>query len=324
MQKEITHAPEMKKTPETSVLKQSLGALKQSLTIHPILAFLDGFDSFFKKKKRALVNNEVLFTPGENPYFYIVSSGALAILRSTPTGEKKEVGRAYMGSFIGEGILFDRNQKDVEAVAIGEGASVVTLTKADIVYLESQNPEKILALYKYIIEVSNGRLLDSGKELASLYEMNTKIDELSKLGEQGFKDIIDHISKTIDVDYILSVEQHPAVPGLFIHKYNSRFPSIWPINQKAANEIHGNEPAGEIKSTGEILGTDTNDTLYLLPIRTRETLKGYFLLGKKDKGTFADTDIRMMNNIAPLLGSMIENNQTLAEKKAINLKQGNF
>lgn len=237
MSKEAKHSPETRKTPETSTLQASLGTLKQSLTIHPILAFLEEFDNFFKKKKRILMNNEVLFTPGENPYFYIVSSGTLSILRLTPTGEKKEVGRAHMGSFIGEGIIFDRNQKDVEAVAIGEGASVIILTKEDIIYLESQNPEKILALYKHIIEVSNSRLLDSGKELASLYEMNTKIDELSKLGEQGFKDIINHISKTIDVDYIISIEQHPAVPRLFIHKYNSRFPSIWPINQKETGEI---------------------------------------------------------------------------------------
>ena len=102
MPKETLHTPEKPKTSEKSNLKASLGALKQSLNIHPILAFLEGFDNFFKKKKRSLVNNEVLFTPGENPYFYIVSSGALSILRITPTGEKKEVGRAYTGSFIGE------------------------------------------------------------------------------------------------------------------------------------------------------------------------------------------------------------------------------
>lgn len=136
-------------------------------------------------------------------------------------------------------MLFDRNQKDVEAVAIGEGASIVTLTKADLAYLESQSPEKILELYKYIIEISNGRLLDAGKELASLYEINSKIDELSKFGEQGFRDIIDHISQSIGVDYILSIEQHPAVPGLLVYKYNSRFPSIWPINQKVGGEFTG-------------------------------------------------------------------------------------
>lgn len=85
MSKETPHSPEIKQAPEVNVLKQDLGALRQSLAIHPILAFLEGFDSFFKKKKRLLVNNEVLFTPGENPYFYIVSSGALSILRITPT-----------------------------------------------------------------------------------------------------------------------------------------------------------------------------------------------------------------------------------------------
>lgn len=118
MSKEKTLYSENIPLKEKASLKDSLSALKQTLSIHPILAFLKSFDIFFKKKERALVNNEILFSPGENPHFYIVSSGALSILRMTPTGEKKEVGRAYMGSFLGEGVLFDRNQKDVEAVAI--------------------------------------------------------------------------------------------------------------------------------------------------------------------------------------------------------------
>ncbi len=79
-----------------------------------------------------------------------------------------------------------------------------------------------------------------------------------------------------------------------------------------------------MQSTGNILGTVKTDALYFLPLKTRENLKGYFILGKKDNGSFVDTDIRMMHNIAPLLGSMIENNQTLADKKAIGFKQSNF
>lgn len=63
MSKEAIHSHEIQKTPEKNILRASLGALKQSLAIHPILAFLEGFDSFFKKKKRLLVNNEILFTP---------------------------------------------------------------------------------------------------------------------------------------------------------------------------------------------------------------------------------------------------------------------
>lgn len=83
-------------------------------------------------------------------------------------------------------------------------------------------------------------------------------------------------------------------------------------------------PTGELVSTGNILGTSESDNLYLVPLKTRKNLKGYFILGKKNKKTFNNTDMRIMNNIAPLLGSMIENNQTLAEKKALSLKQENF
>jgi hypothetical protein len=63
MSKEVRHSPEIQKAPEINTLRASLQSLKQSLVIHPILAFLEEFDSFFKKKKRALTNNEVLFSP---------------------------------------------------------------------------------------------------------------------------------------------------------------------------------------------------------------------------------------------------------------------
>ncbi|MFA6091234.1 MAG: hypothetical protein WC774_05695 [Candidatus Gracilibacteria bacterium] len=48
MSKEIKHSREIQKVPEAPTLKHSLGTLKQSLTIHPILAFLETFDNFFK------------------------------------------------------------------------------------------------------------------------------------------------------------------------------------------------------------------------------------------------------------------------------------
>lgn len=78
---------------------------------------------------------------------------------------------------------------------------------------------------------------------------------------------------------------------------------------------------GEITNTGDILGTHIDDSLFLIPLKARENLKGYLILGKKNHGAFGDMDLRMIDNIAPLLGSMVENNQTLAEKKAMNYKQ---
>lgn len=79
-----------------------LNSLKAGFASAPVFTFLEKFDAFFKKKKRILSQNEVLFEPGENPYFFIVASGALGVYRVNPSGEQKEIGRVYAGGFIGE------------------------------------------------------------------------------------------------------------------------------------------------------------------------------------------------------------------------------
>lgn len=81
-------------------LKASLDSIKAALPQAPVFAFIEKFDTFVQKKKRILAKEEALFEPGENPYLYIVTSGALAVFRITPSGEQKEVGKAYAGSFL--------------------------------------------------------------------------------------------------------------------------------------------------------------------------------------------------------------------------------
>lgn len=83
-------------------LPDSLKNLRDSLTVTPILAFVEKFDTFFKKKRKSLKAGEILFSPGEDPHFYIVAAGSLRIFHINPSGEKKEVGMATRGSFLGE------------------------------------------------------------------------------------------------------------------------------------------------------------------------------------------------------------------------------
>lgn len=82
----------------TSPLEQ----IRKELPNAPVFAFLERFDATLKKKTKVLGQKEVLFEPGENPYFYVVASGALGIFRINPSGESKEIGRVYAGAFIGE------------------------------------------------------------------------------------------------------------------------------------------------------------------------------------------------------------------------------
>lgn len=83
--------PEIRKEQELPNLQKGLESLKAGLAVTPVFAFLEKFDEFTKKKKKNLASGEILFEPGESPYFYVVSSGALKIFRINPTGEKKEI-----------------------------------------------------------------------------------------------------------------------------------------------------------------------------------------------------------------------------------------
>lgn len=43
---------------------------------------------------------------------------------------------------------------------------------------------------------------------------------------------INHVKDMLGFESVLMIEEHPFVPGLLIYKYNTRFPSVWPMNQK--------------------------------------------------------------------------------------------
>ena len=210
----------------------SLDTLRDSLAQAPILAFLKKFDIFLKKKEQFLSRDEVLFEPGENPYLYIVSSGALGIYRLTPTGESKEIGRVYTGECIGEGIISGRNLKEVQASSLVESSRVVRLTREDIEFLEKESPETLAKFYKHIGDVTSQRLAESGKELALMYESTEKFQEFRERGAKGLLDAIHHIREMLGLRGILAIEEHPLVPDLFVYKYNTKFPTVWPLNQK--------------------------------------------------------------------------------------------
>lgn len=257
--------------------KEQIQVLKEQLPNRPIFAFLEKFDSFFKKRKRLLSDKEHVFDVGEDPNFYIITSGSVIILRDTATGEKKEIGRAYAGSFLGEGVLFGRMQKETSAIAAGERTEVVAITLEDLKFLEERSAKDVVELYRHVLETTNFRLLEAGKELANLYELTEKINELSQNREQGFINIVKYLKRALRTKYIIYVERHPVVQELYVYKFNSTFPSIYPINQLAKNEL-GEKAFGDGGGGLEILGAQEGDELFFLPLENDHVKKGYFIL----------------------------------------------
>lgn len=289
-----------------------LSNLKGSLLNAPVLAFLDKFDVLVSKKKKFLTKGETLFEPGENPYLYIVASGGLSIFRMNLSGDAKEVSRVYTGGFIGEGVLSDRIQKEVRAVSLTEKTSVIALTRADIEYLESQDAATLANLYKHINNITSLRLADTSKELALMYEATQKFQEYRELGGQGLLLAINHLRKALALDSILMIEEHPFVPGLLVHKYNTKFPSVWPLNQKVEPDI--------VFTPGEftqIIGTLRPDQkAYCQPLLLGEKSLGFLVVAAKTGTPISDGEVRVLEHLTPVIASMLASVQIESDAKA--------
>jgi len=61
--------------------------------------------------------------------------------------------------------------------------------------------------------VTNKRLLDTGEELATIYDATNKLSDLTEdeIGEANFWKILEQLTKITNVDYCIFIEQHPAL-----------------------------------------------------------------------------------------------------------------
>lgn len=280
------------------------------------MAFLERFDTFVQKKKKILTKGEVLFEPGENPYLYMVASGALGIFRINPSGEIKELGKVYTGAFIGEGILSDRLTKEVQSQSITEHTIVVQLTKEDIEYLESQDPAILAKLYKHINNITSLRLAETGKELALMYESTQKFQEYQQLGQKGLLSSLNHMKDILKLDTMLMIEQHPYVPGLLIYKYNTKFPSVWPMNQKVDSSIKITPGFTQL----DLLTITQDQSLYIEPMLVAGETIGYLVAARKKDNTLSDSDIRLLAHTTPMIATMLREVQYQKNEKEIMLK----
>jgi hypothetical protein len=94
----------------------------------------------------------------------------------------------------------------------------------------------------------------------------------------NFWKILENLIQITNVDYAIFVEQHPALPGLFVYKFDTRAKQKKAINEKAGPEISATL-SGELSRT-IIRGTHPSHSLYALPLRQNESLKGFIIFAK--------------------------------------------
>lgn len=193
------------------------------------------------------------------------------------------------------------------------------MTKEELEYLESIDPETLAKLYKHIMNTTSQRLAAVNKELATLSELTEKVNDYKEAGEKGLQDAIAHLKKLLSLDYVTLIEEHPAVPGMLVYKYCTE--SSKPIKQPAGPEITLEE-SGQKLSSGEIPYTDSGDRMHFVRLQNGGDFAGYLLLGRK-KGNrgFSLAELRVSGNLAPHFTSMLLATQKQADEKARAMRE---
>jgi len=165
-------------------------------------------------------------------------------------------------------------------------------------------PNETIDLYKYIISLSNKRLLNANNHILSVYEMNKEIIWLTDLNEKSFFVLIQKFNKLINTDYILYFEKNSIVDGYFTLKYDTRFP--W----KMLDDVF------EIKKEEEIFDLLflKQDDYVIQKINVLNNYYWFFLLGKGIN--FTDSELKIIDTISTLLAWVINQKNILKEIKS--------
>lgn len=116
----------------------------------------------------------------------------------------------------------------------------------------------------------------------------------------------------LSLDAILLIESHPSLPNLHIYKYNTKFPTVWPINQKVEEGVKLQDGM----CSGPISGTlDANDKT-IVSLVAGEKRVGFLVVSSRKDTKLSDADNRILAHTCPLIASMLEHIQHVADEKA--------
>jgi hypothetical protein len=75
---------------------------------------------------------------------------------------------------------------------------------------------------KYIIYISNNRLLQSNALITANYKVTQEILQIKEVNNKNIFKLIDKLEAIINIDYILYIERNTVLDNYLIIKYDSR------------------------------------------------------------------------------------------------------
>lgn len=194
------------------------------------IEFLKTIDLFKTKK---LKKDEYIFKQWDLDWnLYIILSGKVSVEKYTTTEEKetKELNILYPDDFFGEASLNNQTKKEVNIKALEDTELLFVDSSTWLEKFIEKYPKQWLELLKYIIIITNSRLLKENKQIAANYEIVKSIVEIKKINEKNIFLIIEKIKLITWFDYILYFEVNPVITNFVVLKYDSR--EAWKLQDK--------------------------------------------------------------------------------------------
>lgn len=184
-------------------------------------------------KEITLEKWEVLFDEWEkNSNIYLVILWELQVEKYLSNDKKETKVLAYIknNEIFWESALNSNKNKEVKIIA---------RKKTSLLYINAQEwfnefsikyPYESSQLLKYIIYLTNKRLLESNHLIAATYKISTEITKIEHITSKRIFELIDSLKDIIWVDYIMYLEKKQSIENYLTLKYDTR--NKWKINDK--------------------------------------------------------------------------------------------
>jgi len=260
---------------------------------------------FFKKinlNTRDVVFNEWDFDDN----IYIILAWELSVEKYTQknSNETKHLANLKKFDIFWEASLNNSNPKEVKIVAKRKTILLSINAKDWINSFSEKYPKEWLNLLKYIIYLSNKRLLESNTLITATYKISKEIIELEQINNKKIFELIDKLKEIIDVSYILYFEKNPVMENFIKLKYDTR--KKWSLQDEVI-EITDNKL--------NLLSLKVKDYFsYIQKLAIWENDLWFLIFFKKDSD-FNENDKKVLTSTTTSIAWLIKQKQLLDEER---------
>lgn len=157
-------------------------------------------------------------------YLYILLSWEVSIEKYTTSkqNEMKVLSTLKWWELFGESSITSFLPKKIKVSTLKDSQILRINAKIWITSLIETNPIKWLELLKYIIAITNKRLLLANEQIVASYEMNKIILEMNKINNESIFLLIEKFKYIIWCDYILYFKSNPYINNYTTLTYDTR------------------------------------------------------------------------------------------------------